>query len=103
MLHWRVVNIPKTDISKGDSLTAYVGSGAPKGTGLHRYIFLVYKQQGETEFELPRVSNRSREGRRNFNTRKFAAEYNLGSPVAGNFFQAEYDDYVPKLHKQLNG
>ncbi len=37
-------------------------------------------------------------GRPNFNTRKFAAEYKLGSPVAANFFQAQYDDYVPILY-----
>lgn len=103
ILHWRVVNIPGTDVSNGDTLTEYIGSGPPQGTGLHRYIFLVYKQPGKIDFKVPRVSNRSREGRRNFKARQFAAEYNLGSAIAGNFYQAEYDDYVPKLHEQLKG
>lgn len=31
--HWLVTNIPGNDVSKGDELTAYIGSGAPKGTG----------------------------------------------------------------------
>ena len=44
----------------------------------------------------------SREGRINFSIRKFAAKYNLGQPVAGNFFQAQYDDYVRMLHEQLS-
>jgi hypothetical protein len=46
---------------------------------------------------------RSREGRINFSIRKFALKYNLGQPIAGNLFQAQYDDYVPKLHEQLSG
>lgn len=30
--HWCVVNIPGADVSKGDVLCEYVGSGPPKGT-----------------------------------------------------------------------
>merc|ERR1711973_958518 len=41
--HWLVVNIPGNNISQGDVLSEYVGSGPPQGTGLHRYIFLAYK------------------------------------------------------------
>jgi hypothetical protein len=36
-----------------------------------------------------------------FSTNKFALKYNLGTPIAGNFYQAQYDDYVPTVHKQL--
>lgn len=47
------------------------------------------------------VFYRSGEGRGGFSIAKFAAKYSLGDPVAGNFYQAKYDDYVPKLYKQL--
>lgn len=30
------------------------------------------------------------------------ATYNL-KPIAGNFYQAQFDDYVPILQKQLSG
>lgn len=30
--HWCVVNIPGADVSKGEVLAQYVGSGPPKGT-----------------------------------------------------------------------
>ncbi len=38
-----------------------------------------------------------------FKIRNFAKKYNLGDPVAANFYQAEWDDYVPKLYEQLSG
>lgn len=47
------------------------------------------------------VSSRSREGRLSIKTRDYIAKYNLGNPVAGNYYQAQYDDYVPILRKQL--
>lgn len=56
--HWYVGNIPGKDVEKGDTLFAYIGSGPPKDTGLHRYIFLVFKQTGKLEFDEPRVSNK---------------------------------------------
>lgn len=43
------------------------------------------------------------DGRPNFKARDFAARHNMGNPVAGNFYQAEWDDYVPKLYEQLSG
>ena len=33
-LHWLVTNIPGCDIEKGDQFAEYVGSGAPKETGM---------------------------------------------------------------------
>ncbi|KAJ6637829.1 Phosphatidylethanolamine-binding protein like F40A3.3, partial [Pseudolycoriella hygida] len=100
--HWYVVNIPGGKVDKGETLFDFIGSGPPKGTGLHRYVFTVYKQSGQLEFDEPRVSNRSRKERWNSSTLTFAQKYSLGDPIAGNFYQAEYDDYVPILHAQLS-
>lgn len=44
---------------------------------------------------------RSGDGRGKFSIKKFAAKYSLGQPIAGNLYQAEWDDYVPLLYKQL--
>ena len=38
--HWLVFNIPGDRLAEGEEWWTYVGSGPPKGTGLHRYIFL---------------------------------------------------------------
>lgn len=41
-------------------------------------------------------------GRPSTKANDLAAKYNLGSPIAGNFCQAEWDDYVPKLYEKLS-
>ncbi|KAH7731393.1 OV-16 antigen 1 [Aphelenchoides avenae] len=102
--HWLVVNVPGNDVSKGDTISEYIGAGPPEGTGLHRYVYLVYKQQGKvSDAEHGHLTNRSGDKRNNFKIASFAQKHNLGNPVAGNFFQAEWDDYVPELYKQLGG
>uniref|UniRef100_A0A1B6DN91 Phosphatidylethanolamine-binding protein n=1 Tax=Clastoptera arizonana TaxID=38151 RepID=A0A1B6DN91_9HEMI len=102
--HWLVVNIPGFNVSSGEVLSEYVGAGPPMGTGLHRYVFLVYKQpNGKINFDEPRLTNRSDKKRDGFSIRKFAKKYNLGEPFAGNVFQAKWDEYVPKLYDQLAG
>ncbi|CAH0402842.1 unnamed protein product [Chilo suppressalis] len=99
--HWLVGNIPGGNVSAGETLSAYVGSGPPPNTGLHRYVYLVYKQPSKLNFDEPRLTNTSGDNRAKFSISKFAQKYNLGDPIAGNFYQAQYDDYVPLLYKQL--
>merc|ERR1719184_345034 len=48
--HWILGNIPGTDVAQAEILSDYVGSGPPEGTGLHRYVFLVYKQAKKEDF-----------------------------------------------------
>ena len=43
----------------------------------------------------------STQGRASTKAADFTAKYNLGQPVAANMFQAEHDDYVPKLYEKL--
>lgn len=102
ILHYLVANIPGGDVTRGDVLADYIGSGAPKDTGLHRYIFLVYHQKDGKYKSDMKISKTSRNGRVNFSIRKFAKDHNLGEPIAANFYQAQYDDYVPILHAQLS-
>lgn len=99
--HFMIANIPGNDISKGDTLFEYIGSGPPQGTGLHRYIFLLFEQKGRVTSSI-KTPKTSRKDRMNFSIRKFAKEHDLGPLVAANFYQAQYDDYVPLLHAQLS-
>lgn len=44
---------------------------------------------------------RSLEGRLNVKTRDYIAKYKLGDPIAGNYYEAKYDDFVPTLMSQF--
>ncbi|XP_028313473.1 phosphatidylethanolamine-binding protein 1 [Gouania willdenowi] len=101
--HFLVVNMKGNDVSSGTVLSDYVGSGPPKGTGLHRYVWLVYEQSSSLSCSEPTLTNRSGDGRGKFKIQSFRQKYDLGTPVAGTCYQAEWDDYVPKLYEQLAG
>jgi hypothetical protein len=44
-IHWLVINIKGNDIKNGEHIYPYVGPAPPKGSGIHNYIFLVFKQE----------------------------------------------------------
>lgn len=51
--------------------------------GIHRFVFVLFQQKRrQTVNQLP-------DSRDQFNTRSFAAENNLGEPVAAVFFNAQ--------------
>ncbi|XP_013195712.2 protein D2-like [Amyelois transitella] len=102
--HWLVGNILANNLEKGEVLSDYIGSGPPKGTGLHRYVYLLYKQPEKCNFsKIPKLPNNSGDKRGKFSISKFAQQFKLGVPIAGNFYVAQYDDYVPKLYAKLKG
>jgi hypothetical protein len=104
-LHWLVVNIPGDQIEQGEVLTEFVPSCPGMGTGLHRYTFLVYEQPGEALLKCDEqrhdTSMPHRALRRHFSIRNFAKKYGLGEPIAGNFFQTQWDEYVLVLRKEM--
>eukprot|EP00727_Mastigamoeba_balamuthi_P004779 m51a1_g143 hypothetical protein (790) ;mRNA; r:458392-463570 len=80
-LHWIVYNIPGSDLAKGEVATSYMGPSPPKGTGKHRYVFVLYKQSA-------RIESFTTDERPSFKSREFASEHGL-TPVAGVFFFAQ--------------
>lgn len=97
------MNVPNNDIKDGDEIVEFIGSGPPQGTGLHRYIFLIFKQPFRIDVtNIKKIPNCSRVGRLSTSMRTFTDEYQFGTPIYGNFYQAEFDDYVPTLHAQLS-
>ncbi|XP_049304329.1 phosphatidylethanolamine-binding protein homolog F40A3.3-like isoform X2 [Bactrocera dorsalis] len=100
ILHWLVINIPGNKVAEGQTVAEYIGSGPPEGTGLHRYVFLVFKQTDKIE-STKFIPKTSLEGRVKVTTRDSIAKHNLGDPIAGSLYQAQYDDYVPVLKAQF--
>ncbi|XP_058812638.1 protein D3-like [Topomyia yanbarensis] len=100
--HWLVGNIPGKHVEQGEVMFEYMPAFPRSTSGYHRYIFLLYQQHCRYNYsELPRASRKNRTPRVRFSTRDFARRYSLGHPIAGNFFVAKFDDYVPVILAQF--
>lgn len=112
VLHWLMVNIPGRGVG-GRQLAPYIGSGPPPGTGIHRYTFLVF-DEGTTPkdytmvqpMDLINIDNRVNwsfvnPGQR-WTLREFMQWANIGLPIAGNFYQAQWDSWVDQLWRTFN-
>lgn len=66
-------------------------------------MWLVYEQSGTVNCTERVLTNRSGDNRGKFKIQNFRKKYGLGAPVAGTCYQAEWDNYVPKLYEQLAG
>ncbi|XP_073156061.1 protein CENTRORADIALIS-like isoform X2 [Henckelia pumila] len=88
-LHWIVTDIPgTTDSSFGKEAVSYE---MPRpNIGIHRFIFLLFKQKKRQSVMKPPVC---RDG---FNARKFAEENELGLPVAAVFFNCQRETAARK-------
>ncbi|KAK7295822.1 hypothetical protein RJT34_18734 [Clitoria ternatea] len=83
-LHWAVTNIPATTgATFGQEIVSY--ENPRPMSGIQRLVFVLFRQSGRQIVLPPRW-------RRNFNTRDFAEVYNLGSPVAALYFNAQREN-----------
>lgn len=79
------------DFSKARTILTYRGPGPPKGTGLHRYVFLLFQQlDPELVVNGPAPENRINwgYGRPGAGVRDWLKELPL-DPISGNYFFAE--------------
>jgi hypothetical protein len=86
--HYILANIPG-DSGKGEDgevIESWQGPGPPEGTGLHRYIFLLYEHEDEEGFVQPASL------RGGWKVTKFLKNYDLPKhPVAVNWFVSQND------------
>lgn len=59
-----------------------------------------FEHQGRIEYTDAKLSATTA-NRACTKTRDLVAKYKLGTPVAANYFLAEYDEFVPLLYKKL--
>ncbi|BFF92992.1 protein D1 [Drosophila madeirensis] len=101
-LHWMVLNIPGNQLIMGDVRVGYVGAIPASGSGMHRYVFLLYRQRDYCKFHFPKLPKHILTGRSNFKSMEFARRYKLGYPVAGNVFTAGWSTDVPALYDSIS-
>jgi len=84
-LHWLVVNIKNANVETGKEVIEYNPPTPPKGTGAHRYVFILYKQTST----IPDTAVDSIAGRANFDVNKFAKAFKLGRITCQTYFTTE--------------
>jgi len=84
-LHWMIVNVKGFQTESGRILCKYTPPTPSANSGLHRYIFFLFKQ----EEHLDQVAAYEDARRGKFSVSEFAKRYHLGKPVAMTFFQSE--------------
>nr|XP_018911667.1 PREDICTED: protein D3-like isoform X1 [Bemisia tabaci]XP_018911668.1 PREDICTED: protein D3-like isoform X1 [Bemisia tabaci]XP_018911669.1 PREDICTED: protein D3-like isoform X1 [Bemisia tabaci]XP_018911670.1 PREDICTED: protein D3-like isoform X1 [Bemisia tabaci]XP_018911671.1 PREDICTED: protein D3-like isoform X1 [Bemisia tabaci] len=89
-LLWLLVNIPGQKRLLGHTCAEYRPPEPDPGTGPHRFVYVVYEQpMGKIKSKEPYSDVFQNDTRQRFNTKHFAAKYELGAPLAVNFFFGE--------------
>lgn len=88
---------------KGDLIFPYLQPFPPKGTGYHRYIFLLYKQEKKLDYNSLKVTEPHDLSLRTFDTFEFYRERQDEMTPAGlSFFQVDWDNSLTSFfHKVL--
>ncbi|XP_072312490.1 large ribosomal subunit protein mL38 [Eucyclogobius newberryi] len=101
-VHWMVGNVPAGAVQSGDELCHYLPPFPPRGTGFHRYIFVLFKQSGPIDFRedvrpLPCLSLEQR----SFQTLDWYRKHQEHMTPAGlAFFQSQWDPSVTHTFHQ---
>ncbi|KAJ7427458.1 Peroxisomal acyl-coenzyme A oxidase 1 [Willisornis vidua] len=102
-LHWLVTNIPGNDIKSGKEICHYLPPFPAMGTGYHRFIFLLFKQDRPIDFsEDARPTPCYSLKMRTFSTFDFYRKHQDAMTPAGlAFFQCQWDSSVTSIFHQL--
>ncbi|XP_071490259.1 large ribosomal subunit protein mL38-like isoform X1 [Diadema antillarum] len=101
-VHWFIGNIPGNEIAEGDTLVDYLPPFPARGTGYHRYVFILFKQEGRIDYS----SERRRLPCHNLQERTFSTLefYRLHqdriTPTGLGFFQSRWDPSVQQTFHQ---
>ncbi|XP_026171410.1 large ribosomal subunit protein mL38 [Mastacembelus armatus] len=104
-IHWLVGNIPGGALQSGEELCHYLPPFPVRGTGFHRYVFVLFKQEGSINFqEDVRPSPCHSLVDRTFKTVDFYRKHQDSMTPAGlAFFQCQWDESVTStFHNTLN-
>jgi large subunit ribosomal protein L38 len=103
-VHWFISNIPNGDISKGETIVPYLQPFPAYGTGYHRHIFILYKQDKKIDFSSYKVNKINDLEGRTFTTFDFYKTYqDVITPAGLSFFQSSWEKSLTDVyHKVLD-
>ncbi|XP_001369273.3 39S ribosomal protein L38, mitochondrial [Monodelphis domestica] len=102
-IHWLVTNIPGNDVSAGQEMCHYLPPFPSKGTGFHRFTFLLFKQHQPIDFSGDaRPTPCYHLAMRTFRTFDFYKKHQDSmTPTGLAFFQCRWDDSVTHVYHHL--
>lgn len=97
-------NIPNGNVANGDTIVPYLQPLPYKGTGYHRFIFVLYKQDKKMDLAKYQVKDSDDLEKRTFSTYDFYKQnQDLITPAGISFCQTKYDDSVRDVfHNKLS-
>ncbi|XP_053309575.1 39S ribosomal protein L38, mitochondrial [Spea bombifrons] len=104
-VHWLIGNIPGNNVLSGDEICHYFPPFPSKGTGFHRHIFILFKQEGHIDYKEEQRPNPCHSLKlRSFKTLDFYRKYEDKLTPAGlAFFQCKWEESVTQVyHNMLN-
>ncbi|XP_071534080.1 large ribosomal subunit protein mL38 [Panulirus ornatus] len=92
-LQWFIGNIQGEDLASGEVICDYLQPFPPRGTGYHRYVFVLYKQDDHIDFsEFKRQQPCLSLKERSFSTLDFYREMqDCLTPAGLAWFQSDWD------------
>ena len=108
IIHLLRTNVPGTaDLTGGEELSEWGPPGPPSSGGLHRYVFLLYQQEGEVDVSgLPGYRGMGQRGKNSAEGLVGTLEAAGGKKLelkAVNWFEAAYDEQVAVNMRQKLG
>ncbi|XP_066148395.1 large ribosomal subunit protein mL38 [Euwallacea fornicatus] len=102
-VHWFVANIPGNKVDKGEVIINYLQPFPPKGTGYHRYIFILYKQNRKLDFSKYKKSGLCHNlSDRTFKTYDFYKSLQDDITPAGlALFQSDWSPSVKQFYHEV--
>lgn len=104
-VHWFVGNIRGNQVASGEVVCDYLQPFMPRGAGYHRFVFVLYKQDGLVDYsswKLPSPNSTSLK-ERTFKMYDFYKDFeNVLTPAGLAFFQCTWEDsLVDFFHETL--
>ncbi|KAF5909073.1 39S ribosomal protein L38, mitochondrial, partial [Clarias magur] len=102
-VHWLVGNIPGNYVCSGDEISHYMPPIPTKGTGFHRYVFILFKQEAIVDFSRDFRPNPCYSlQQRSFKTMDFYRKHeDVITPAGLAFFQSQWDNSVTSTFHTL--